>query len=582
MTRPVAPPVDPGLVAYIREGVVVPWIGAGFSVPLGFPTMRGLLLELLRERHQAELGFSIDREDIPPHLATRHAVYALSWRELHDQTRDYADIASDIRTNMVSGDAEHEFFTALRKVLNRIERKSGARSSMGHYFLRALGFRRIVTTNYDRLIEQHVAPAASVVTGEDVKSIDYYDRIALHEDVIFKLHGDIGRPDTIPFSKDSFTQLYLRPQIREFVTNLIRQRSLLFIGTSLSNSEAYYAFLEHIFKDLTATDRTGLKYRHFALLVKPTTRSEEDARAKAATDRREAELRALGIKAIWYETDDEDHSQIYEYLANLASTLRRDPVQISLPGHELRAAYGPEDRPAYLAQQLSHERSASAVTFVTQDLTNAIATDDYIKIDCIGRLKASAPYKSFKQAFWDEVTRHMLARRDNLLERASKGLLSVRALCSRAGVRKTLEDALARATADDDTPPKDPGALRRLIAKYVHTFDLAAKSPTLDVRLTDGFLTDAGSSYTPDSYALIVSPYRNGRANMVLAFATQATHGAIQTHLIEANTDLVKDRAAHAEEMWWSSTSEVDSLIELRAMLEEYTSKMGEPGEPAA
>lgn len=578
MTRPVAPPVDPELVANIRKGVVVPWIGAGFSVPLGFPTMRELLQELLKERHLTELGIPIDSSRIPPHLATRHAVYQLSWRELHDQARDFADIASDIRTRMISEDAEHEFFTALRNVLNRIEVKSGNQSSMGHYFLRVLGFRRIVTTNYDRLLERHVAPTASMVTGEDVKSIDYYDRIAEREDVIFKLHGDIGRPDTIPFSKGSFRQLYERPQVRDLVTRLIKQQSLLFIGTSLSNSEAYYAFLERIFREVTAEGRAGRKHLHFAILVKPRPGSGEDGLAKAATDQRDAELRALGIKTIWYETNDKEHSQIYEFLANLASALRVNPVQISSPGHDLRAAYGPEDRPAYLAQQLLHERTASAVTFVTQDLTNAIAPDDYIEIDCIGKLKGSPAYQGFPQAFWDEVARNMLHRRDNLLDRASTGLMSVRALCSRAGLRRSLDDALASATGHDGAPPKDPNALRRLIARYVHTFDLAAKSPALDVRLSDGFFKDAGSSYTPDSYALIVSPYRNGRANLVMAFATQATHGAIQTHLIEANTDLVKERTAHAEEMWWSSTPEIESLTEFNALLEEYKAKAGLPG----
>jgi hypothetical protein len=561
LQRPVAPPIDSKLVDNLRKEVVVPWIGAGFSVPLGFPQMRGLLQDVLGELHQIEFGVPIGAPVVPHGRTDRHAKYQMRLRDLEARHIPYAETAEQIWE--LTKDVPHEFYTALRNVLVKIEDKNRGQSSLGHYFLSLLGFRRIVTTNYDRLLERHVIPAASVITGADLKSINYYGQIAKNDPVLVKIHGDIGRPDTIPFSADAFEDLYAADEVADFVTDLIQNASILFIGTALARSEKYFDFLKRLFKKVSPPKGIGRKYDHFAFLLMPDGPADE---RKVAVDERTRQLRELGIRPIWYDTKDPEHSQIYEYLANLASATR-PPVEVSTAaGKELRAAYGPDDRPKYLSAQLAFERRAAAITFVTQDLTNAIAPDEYILGDCIGRRLRTAPaYRGFGDEFWEQVTTQMLARRDNLLSRMKLGQLSVRALCCRDGVRRELENARNLASEGDAS------VLRRLIGRYHHTFKLASESPSFDVRLSDGFVRDAAVSYTPDSYALIVAPHGvRGRADLVMAFAPQATFGAVQTHLIEANSDLTRERAAHAEEMWWSSTPEKESLAELRAVVEEY------------
>ena len=546
--RPVAPELDDMLVKYLIDGDVVPWIGAGFSRPLGLPTMPELLKKLIKELHIVIYDYdftTLTNTALKDH--TKKFIYYFN--KIDEQNIDYASIASSVEEELVPAHQQHHFYTALRNVLKSLD-ANAEKYSWGHYFLSTLNCNWIVTTNYDRLIERDVLPNAAVVTGQDVQAIDYYHRIQPKDEVVFKLHGDIGRPVTIPFTDEKFETLYNDERINAFLVDLITKRSLLFIGTSLSKSEKYYDYLKELFERYASTDSAGVKFRHFALLHSPMNDSNEINLIEK--EEREKKLNKIGITPIWYESHPNDvrHTQVFEYLANLAASVR-EKIEETKIGEEKRVVFAPRERDKYLSEQLNYEKSSSVITFVTAKLTNAIAQEDYIKIDCVNGLMSSRPFSDFGESFEISLTEGMLSRRTNIIERILQGKTKVRALCSKDDVKNTL---------DKVKQSKDKIKLERLIQRYEFLFQLTRESQYLEIRMSDGFPDIKKENHPIDSYALILSPYSSGKANLAMAFATQANDAGFQTHLFEVNTPLVRERTARAEEMWWTADNQEDSI----------------------
>ena len=80
--------------------------------------------------------------------------------------------------------------------------------------LAELGFPLIITTNYDQLLERALIiagqqPRVTVYTPNLEATTDYRDPTA-QSPVVFKIHGDIGRPETIVITDEDYIQFVLR------------------------------------------------------------------------------------------------------------------------------------------------------------------------------------------------------------------------------------------------------------------------------------------------------------------------------------------------------------------------------------
>ena len=80
--------------------------------------------------------------------------------------------------------------------------------------LAELGFPLVITTNYDQLFERALfaagkQPRAAVYTPNLEATTDYRDPTA-ESPVVFKIHGDITRPETIVITDEDYIQFVLR------------------------------------------------------------------------------------------------------------------------------------------------------------------------------------------------------------------------------------------------------------------------------------------------------------------------------------------------------------------------------------
>ncbi|OUS20365.1 hypothetical protein A9Q95_08255 [Rhodobacterales bacterium 59_46_T64] len=240
----------------------LPFVGAGLSVPGGFSSWEGHLW------HQAETA-GLAREDVQALLdkgqyeSVIEQIVALRGREVFVQ---------DIRDEFDRNGTIPEVVFHLAELFSDT----------------------VITTNYDRLIEQAFETGypepVQIITGEN--ATDFPDA---EKTTVVKLHGDIRRPGHCVLSKDQYDTAYgaedidLSLPIPKLLDYYFRNNSLLFLGCSLQNDRTI-----QVFKTIKASHHGDDLPQHF--VIESCPKSLEELRD------RNAFLASLGLTGIWFET----------------------------------------------------------------------------------------------------------------------------------------------------------------------------------------------------------------------------------------------------------------------------------------
>lgn len=249
------------LCSRLEVGEVVPFVGAGLSESGGFPTWKDHL------RNQARTaGISSD-----------HVEGLL-------RAGDYELIVEEIE-NSRSRDV---FVQELRDAFSRNGTIPNA-----VYLLAELFRDTIITTNYDRLIEQ----AFDTGGGKPIEVVTPANVLAPPDPAkvtVIKLHGDIRAPAGCILSKSQYDKAYgagpvnTALPIPQVLNYIFRNSSLLFLGCSLNQDRTVRVF-EAIKK---ATDGADIP-QHFAI--------EQCPRDEAAMRVRNEYLLRLGFTPVWFQ-----------------------------------------------------------------------------------------------------------------------------------------------------------------------------------------------------------------------------------------------------------------------------------------
>jgi hypothetical protein len=249
------------LVDRLEADDVVPFIGAGLSVSGGFPTWAGHL------RSQGRTA-GIDRAHLEALIGAGQ----------------YETVVAEIEASR----GRDVFIQELRDVFSCTGEITNTTLLISELFTDT-----VITTNYDRLIEQAFDTGAKnafqVITGANALEKPDADRIS-----IIKLHGDIRMPGKCILGREQYDQAYghnvidmTRP-IPKLLEYYYKNSSLLFLGCSLNN--------DRIVQVLRAVkQRVGdiVIPQHFAIGQAPELEEE-------LVSRNEYLLR-LGITGIWFE-----------------------------------------------------------------------------------------------------------------------------------------------------------------------------------------------------------------------------------------------------------------------------------------
>lgn len=252
-------------VYQMQSGDAALFVGAGMSRPSGFVDWRGLLKVCA-----AEINLDINQEQ---------DLVAVAQYYLNRRGRDRS------RLNQILKD----------------EFDKEATASENHQVISKLPISTIWTTNYDSLIEDSLKQAGCKV---DVKSRDQDIAIAAKDRdvVVYKMHGDIARPDEVIICKDDYERYARNHTIfQNTLESDLLNKTFLFLGFSFSDPNLDY-MLGHLRSMLEDSKR-----EHYAIMRK--------------------------ARENWQIEDEEKRQQIYEYEKNKQALQIEDLQRYSIHTH---------------------------------------------------------------------------------------------------------------------------------------------------------------------------------------------------------------------------------------------------------
>ena len=207
--------------------------------------------------------------------------------------------------------SKHEF----GDFLNTVFRDVRVKPTPTHQLLPKIPFRCILTSNYDNLIEgaYSLASGGSIpmkFTQEDLLNIS--SPLRKDDFYIFKVHGDIERPNTVVLGSRDYQKLFYRaPEYRQFLETIFSVYTVLFIGFGGSDPD-----LDNILEKLsTVFSRTIDK--HYILL--PEKKFNTTEKKRLLIDKR--------LEVIEYEPEN-NHRQVDDFIQDLYNIFIDEQEQI--------------------------------------------------------------------------------------------------------------------------------------------------------------------------------------------------------------------------------------------------------------
>ena len=291
----------PRLIEQLQNRIgVVPFVGAGMSVPFKLPAWRPFL------------------ESQAPDASIRQQIQALLDQGHYEEA---AEALLTAKGNNAFQSALDDTFGAHRLP------QSLPPAAILH--LPRLCAGPILTTNFDPVLETVFAqagqPFADRILGMKVDAVS----TAFHQSrrVLVKLHGDAAdRTDRVLTFSD-YERAYGEREPLAAVLRFAMTRPLLFLGCSLGQDRTVRV-LEQLIRELRQQHAEGLQM-HYAILERPAQDAEFAARNRRLAD--------LGIRPIWYPT--KQHDLLEPLLAHLAAEVESaqsaPPRRLEMPAEQL-------------------------------------------------------------------------------------------------------------------------------------------------------------------------------------------------------------------------------------------------------
>jgi hypothetical protein len=193
----------------------VAYIGAGVSKPSGFPLWKELLTDLTNEYR-----FLFKSEDDFSQLLARSESDPTLVAEVLANIAEPVRLRSSIRKRFLCGASETEFKKPCRI----------------HHELTRLGFRFLLTTNYDNLLEAAFREPQPVYTWRQIEDIQGALQSGLR--AIIKIHGDVQDGESIVLTASQYRELQFSAlAFQNLLETIFLTNTIFFVGTSLTDND---------------------------------------------------------------------------------------------------------------------------------------------------------------------------------------------------------------------------------------------------------------------------------------------------------------------------------------------------------
>ncbi|MEC3655855.1 SIR2 family protein [Bacillus siamensis] len=263
------------------EGKVVPFIGAGLSVPFKVPTWKELIEDITAKYAVGDFDF------------VRAAVDVLLARN------DYWDAIDQIKKFMSLDDQDIQSL-----IIEIIEEKKihiDDESLHNYVDIGKMDFKLFLTTNYENLLYKYINCETYPMLLRD---IDFSTQTLFDKKRVFHLHGYLSNAGSIVISRDSYKDLYNDEKYNNLLKAVTSTKKLLFMGFSFDDQFIQKLILDH---------REFFKGQHYILLDNPP-----DFRVKELKDK-------FGLTTIKYNSENSSHpKEIRKVLGLVAERKNED------------------------------------------------------------------------------------------------------------------------------------------------------------------------------------------------------------------------------------------------------------------
>lgn len=264
-----------------QKHFIIPFYGAGLSMPLGFPSWGKMLADL-----EVHLDESM-RPTYKTYIEDGAYLKALEHLKYHSMLNKEDAIAHEITKNF-----------------KKIKTKDPFTSPNNYLDLVKLASEFYVTTNYDNVLTSLIAklhelplPYTSLNDLTDVSTL-----LREKEHRVVHLHGNIQKPETMIVTEERYKKLYEDDAILKKLSPIMASRSFLFLG---------FSFQDDFFKDLFQKIINDIGGTHFIILPNITLKE-----AQAYSNQN------LQVLAVNVETDENGYYDDADYAQAIRSVLR--------------------------------------------------------------------------------------------------------------------------------------------------------------------------------------------------------------------------------------------------------------------
>ncbi|MGT9146704.1 ABC-three component system protein [Enterococcus faecalis] len=269
------------------EMKLIPFIGAGLSVPFSLPTWSALindLKDLVPSELWPAIELDLERED---------------YQIAVDDIKKYSDCGEQVIQERIADTYGIPYIT------------DSERPDSNYRDLISEGFHLYLTTNYDKVLEWYLPDANFYSSLTEYKS-NTQRLFSGSKKSIFHLHGSVSNPNSIVISSESYENLYRDNSYDDLMKAFSSSHSYLFVG---------FSFSDIFIKELLKKHKGIYRGNHYLIALKDSIPKRELQRLNED----------FGIKVIEYDISNSTH---IDEIRKIINEITQIPGEELLPSTE--------------------------------------------------------------------------------------------------------------------------------------------------------------------------------------------------------------------------------------------------------
>lgn len=319
---------------------IVPFVGAGMSMPFNIPNWGDLIREITSKYAVDDLEFV--------KLAVEQDLNRYNYWNAINALKQYAEVQEeDIQ----------EYITETIKQKN----KKIADDSLHNYSdLKNMNFKLFLSTNYESILHKYLDCTLDPIL---LKDIDFSTQTLFNDRRVCQLHGTISNSGSIVISEESYRKLYNDKKYENILRLITGTKKILFLG---------FSFDDQFIRTLIKEHKDFFKVKHYIVLANPSKEKVKELREE------------FGLLTIPYDAKSNSHVEGIREILNKMQSFSLDISEktIKVASSNIIVGAGIDDLQKDVASNLFYRKlKIEQIDESLIDLSAAfyVASEEYIR-----------------------------------------------------------------------------------------------------------------------------------------------------------------------------------------------------------